>query len=373
MNSESGKAGGVRRIGLLATAAMLATLGSVATVRAQDGEDTAAGEDEGVVGADQGQSVDEDFELEEDAENRDVTSASAAETGEDIDLMDDDMAASRVDDEQALVEEQVGVEQSRSTLDPYEEDDTGYFFLGGFYRHTFQPEWLLNWFFERSEGTNNPGGGLELTFRRNSFSIVASVWYQTAFVEGYFQANGDPIDEIEYIDSDLSVLFASATFLWSTDFNDVFAFEYGVGIGLGAVFGELRRTEAYPVNFEENGSTGGPYARCDGPASPLDPDDGGPQFCDSTSVDFDENGGHFDVKEGRWSEGGDIPNIFPWLAFPPPRPSHQADPSGGDPDRGWVLHGGPLHRRLGLLRLLAGPRSNFGGPGPPAVPARPSP
>jgi len=285
----------------------------------------------GVAAASAQEDVDEDFELEEDAEDRAVTDTTAAEREDaDVDLMTDDMDAERLGDEQALVEEQVGVEEQRSSIDPYEAKDEDYFFLGGFYRHTFQPEWMLNWFFEESTGTNNPGGGLQFTWRKNSFSVVTSIWYLRAFVDGPFRANGDPVDEIEIIDSDVHAIFASADFLWSTDFNDVFALEYGIGVGLGGVFGEMRRTEAYPQNalspdgpdgVHDRQESGPPYVACNGindplPTSPTqaeidngtDPDAMFPQFCDDNAVSMGR-GGHFNVK-------ADLPPVFPWLSIP---------------------------------------------------------
>lgn len=267
------------------------------------------------------QSIDEDFELEEEAVDQDVTDASAAETGEDVDLMDDDaMGADRVDDEQVLLEERAGVETVRSTIDPYEAQDTDYFFLGALFRQTFQPEWMLNWFFEKSTGTDNAGGGLEFTWRRNSFSLVIQSWYQLARTEGSYQQLGDPLDEIEWIQSDLSLLFVSATFLWATDFTDWFAIEYGFGVGLGAVFGNLTRTEAYPTNaLDEAGNPRNPappprdpYAPCTGLGQPI-PDGIGPAWCDGIERD---DPGNFQRVEERWSDGGGVPNIYPWLALP---------------------------------------------------------
>lgn len=268
------------------------------------------------------QTVDDDFDLEEEAEDRDVVDASAAERGEDdVDLMTDDLDADRLGDEQALVEEQVGVEERRSSIDPYEEKGESYFFLGGFYRHTFQPDWMLNWFFQESTATDNGGGGLEFTWRKNSFSVITQVWYQRAATDGPYRANGDPIDEIEFIDADLHAVFASATFLWATDFNDIVALEYGVGVGIGGVFGDLRRTEGYPVNglgdedpsrpgqFAFNGNFGGPYAPCDGVDSPLISDDN-QQFCDDTSVEDNDRGGHFGVLSD------DVPPVWPWVSLP---------------------------------------------------------
>lgn len=209
----------------------------------------------------------------------------------------------RIGDEQAIVSERMGTEEARDSTDPWEDPQEGYYFAGLFYRHIFVPEFLLNLFLDESTGTSNPAFGGEVTYRKDGFDIIGSLWYASYAVDGAFRASGDPDGDTEIINSELGVLFVSASFLWSTPFNDIFALEYGVGLGLGVVLGDLIRTEAYP--------DGGGYSACSAPNSPV-----GAPYCDGPPVRDGEDGGHYNVEARKWSDGGDVPNVVPWLAVP---------------------------------------------------------
>lgn len=202
----------------------------------------------------------------------------------------------RLGDEQVLAEERLGVEQARSGTDPYEDPTAPYYFLGVAYWHTFTPTFILNLFTDESTKTNNPGIGLQFTYRKDAFDIVASVYYQTYAVNGPFRGAGDEDTETEFIDSDLKMVAASVSFLWSTDFTDWFAIQYGIGLGVGGVFGDMIRTEAYPV--------GNGWERCVGPSNPPN------AYCDPTSVEDGEEGGHFGARARRWTQGGSVPNVW---------------------------------------------------------------
>jgi hypothetical protein len=217
-------------------------------------------------------------------------------------------------DEQALTEEQLGVEEPVDSTDPREDPLESYYFLGAFYNHIFIPDFIINLFVGDEPdpfGGSNPFTGLEFTYRKDSFDIVVRLAYMGGYAEGPIVAAGDPIQDTEWIDANLNLIMASATFLWSTNFDDagIFAFEYGIGVGLGVVFGDLVRTEA----FQRAGT------------DPEDPDNWAPcagvgnpdaLFCDGPSVGDGENGGHYNVRSRFWTDGGSIPNIFPWFALP---------------------------------------------------------
>jgi len=209
----------------------------------------------------------------------------------------------RIGDEQAIVSERMGTEEARDSTDPWEDPQEGYYFAGLFYRHIFVPEFLLNLFLDESTGASNPAFGGEVTYRKDGFDIIGSIWYSSYAVDGAFRASGDPDGDTEIINSELGVLFVSASFLWSTPFNDIFALEYGVGLGLGVVLGDLVRTEAYPED--------GGYAACTSVGNPV-----GGAYCDGPSVGDGEDGGHYGVEARKWSDGGDVPNVIPWLAVP---------------------------------------------------------
>jgi len=206
-------------------------------------------------------------------------------------------------DEQATAEDQMGVEEVRDSTDPWEDPHEGYWFAGLFYRHIFVPEFLLNLFLDESTGGSNSAFGAEVTYRKDGFDIIGSLWWAGYATEGPFQGAGDPITDMEMIDSGLSVLFLSGTFLWSTEFDDMFALEYGVAVGVGVVLGDVIRTEAYDAG-------GGNWRPCAGVGNPD------ATYCDGPSARDGEDGGHYNVTARKWSDGGSVPNVVPWLAIP---------------------------------------------------------
>lgn len=229
----------------------------------------------------------------------DSLSPEAAASAEDpVDTADPENSG-RIDDEQALAEDESEVDpDQRSALDPFEEEHTQYYFLGLFYRHTWTPRFLISLFTDEQTAADNPAAGLELTIRKDNFEIVASVWYQAYFVNGPFRGNGDAELETEFIDSELKAAFIGAAFLWSTMFTDWIGLEYGLDIGIGGVWGDLHRNEARPSTAD--GSVRG-YTACSGPGDPANP-----SYCEAV-------GGNYGV-EASWLDGGSRPLVYARLA-----------------------------------------------------------
>jgi hypothetical protein len=222
-----------------------------------------------------------------------------------------DDASVELSDEQALTEERVGTEVVRDSTDPFEEPLEGYYFLGIMYRHWIVPSFLLHLFVDEAVTGSNPGVGVQFTYRKNNFDIIGSLWWMGGYAEGAFRGPGDPVSDTEWIDSGLSALWASATFLWSTPIDDagIFAFEYGIGVGVGVVFGDLVRTEAYPLPGNDG------FAPCEGVGmAPQNPAEAG--FCEGPSVGDGETGGHYNVVARKWTDGGSVPNVMAWLEIP---------------------------------------------------------
>ncbi len=199
-------------------------------------------------------------------------------------------------DEQAVMEERFGVEGTREPTDPFEDPDQTYLFVGAFYEHTFTPTFILNLFLDESPGADNSGFGFEFSTRKEGMSLVLRAYYQGGRAEGPFRASGDPEGDTEYIDSNLWAAMASATFLWAVaEPSPLFAFEMGLGVGVGAVFGELIRTEAY--------RDGSGWKACDGPGTPN------PAYCEGA-------GGQYNYRQPKWFDGGNVPNLWFRLSLP---------------------------------------------------------
>jgi hypothetical protein len=94
--------------------------------------------------------------------------------------------------------------------------------------------------------------------------------------------------------------------MWSTDdFTPGLSLVYGAGAGLGFVFGDLIRTQAYPPN-----GTTDPYQfeRCTGVGQPAGQATSVGSYCD------DDNEHYNGFVEPSWADGGSSPLIFPWIA-----------------------------------------------------------
>lgn len=226
-------------------------------------------------------------------------------------------APASVADEQALHEETATVEVARDSSDPYEDPHTSYHFAGLLYRHIVVPTFIQHLFADGGVTVAAPGLGGEYTYRKDGFSITGSVWYQSWAFVNPFRTNGDADTNTEIINSSWYSINLAASFMWSTQFNDMFALEYGVDVGVGIVGGTGTRSEAYPSSAA--GNVGG-YAACSRAFDPNEhptpgvycaPNPGGGE-----SARDGEHGEHYNVTAGKWTSGGSVPNVIPWLGLP---------------------------------------------------------
>lgn len=188
--------------------------------------------------------------------------------------------------------------QQASAHSPHEEENKPYYFLGARFRLLWIPTFLVNLFADVEDwgGAINPGTGLEFTYRKNNFDIVTALWWQGfSSTPGYMKGQGDQRTEMEHIDPKLNAFYLSADFIWSHPFNDVLAFTYGAGVGVGIVTGSLTRTEAF--------YQGSSWHKCSGAGSGEGPD---PNYCEA-------EGGQYGVDEN--GSGGDVPPVVPWIAL----------------------------------------------------------
>jgi hypothetical protein len=215
-------------------------------------------------------------------------------------------------DEQALQSEgENRPEAQRDATDPFEDPHEGYYFVGLMYRHIVVPKFMQNLFVDGGTTVSNPGFGAQFEYRKDGFSIIGNVWWQDFSFVGPFREAGDPATNTEIIDSSWSAVFASASFMWSTAFNDVFAFEYGIDVGLGVVLGDGVRTEAFSTDGDQT------FSPCAGALNPITSASycGAPTSGGATDPDG-EDGEHYNVVARKWSDGGSVPNVVPWLGIP---------------------------------------------------------
>ena len=178
-----------------------------------------------------------------------------------------------------------------------------YYGLGLRYRAIIVPKFMMNLFGDGGRTVLAHGIGPEFTVRKNAFEYDFSAWFASYAMDPTpFKASSDDRNAWEIVQSQIKILYLTADFVWSQDFTPEFAFNYGLGAGFGFVWGDLKRTQAYP-GAGANDSTGAGYKPC---ISQLSPD---ATFCG------DDNNHYAGYSEPNWANGGSKPVIFPWLAL----------------------------------------------------------
>ena len=127
--------------------------------------------------------------------------------------------------------------------DVTEKDGHKYYFLGARYRGYVIPKAFINIFVSGGAWVYSNSVGLELDIRKDGFSIIPNITY-TEYSTGdlLFLQHGESYMDVgnwSLVNSGIKVLYAGADFLWSAKISKNVDFEYGMGFGLGVVFGNL--------------------------------------------------------------------------------------------------------------------------------------
>jgi hypothetical protein len=154
---------------------------------------------------------------------------------------------------------------------------------------------------EQAPGVDNSGFGVAANYWTGDGGpgFQLGLGYVSYAFEGPVQATGDPIQDTEWLDSDLGMVHVTGSILWGTELTEGLTFQYGIGADVGIVTGSLVRTEAQQ---DANGN----WSRCPGPIGTF--------YCEPPRTfptdAYDEDGAHYGVEEER------IPPIFLGLMLP---------------------------------------------------------
>ncbi|MCA9626694.1 MAG: hypothetical protein KC766_03465, partial [Myxococcales bacterium] len=179
-----------------------------------------------------------------------------------------------------------------------------YYFVGLRYRTIIVPKFMINLFGDGGRTVVVHSGGPEFGIRKDGFEYNFGLWFANyAMDDTPFKSTSDGEKAWEIVNSKMKAIYITSDFLWSQEFSPAFSLNYGAGVGLGFMFGDLNRVQAYP----RPGSAGNPedFERCDSPNQDQDPGD----FCG------DDNDHYGDYNEPSWADGGSKPIVFPWLAL----------------------------------------------------------
>jgi hypothetical protein len=222
--------------------------------------------------------------------------------------------------------------------DTKEEPGKRYYFVGARYRGNLVPQFLMNLFVNDGATIFSNSIGIELDMRSENHSTIPWILYSNYDTgDILFYQKGKPDDPANYSDvkSRLGAIYLGLDELWSTPLDEAhhWDFEYGFGVGLGVLFGNLYNDWVYQANAAMGapngplaGTNGNYYAPCTSntvpmpyagqgamggaqPGNPANPCSGGDH---SNSTDNKVN----NYQEKNWFSGGSIPVIFPYISFP---------------------------------------------------------
>jgi hypothetical protein len=204
--------------------------------------------------------------------------------------------------------------------DPTELTNHKYYYIGLRYRGTIIPSFLMN------IGTNGGGQtlywngiGAEFDYRTDGFSRVISVMYQDFNTPSmlFLQGDSGTIGNYSMVNSSLKAVFASVDLLWSMNINKTLDFEYGVGIGIGATFGDL---VVNWVKIDPAGQLTDSTGRHFSPCTSADKTAGIEGCTPGTHKDSDANPKNpirvDNFKEPGSFNGGNLPPVLPYLSIP---------------------------------------------------------
>lgn len=191
-----------------------------------------------------------------------------------------------------------------SSFSGYEDPLQRYHFIGLRMRLAYVPKFMFSLFAaDGGKGVFSPSIGIEYASRRGNFEWVPWLAYASyAMGDVAVKAKTDPDDAYEIVNSTMKSITGGVDAIWSFPIHPKgLSFTLGGGVGVGVVFGNLYRTQAYPK--DGNPSDVGSYVKCTGPGQPH-------PYCGN------DNNHYGDYQEPSWFDGGSKPVVFPWIAIP---------------------------------------------------------
>lgn len=173
--------------------------------------------------------------------------------------------------------------------------------LGLRYRGIILPKAVLNAFIDGGETVYVHGLGPELAIRNENVEYIFSAWlafYGMGPVA--IKGTSDAEEAWEIVESDMKSLYVTFDHLWHAPLAKGLELSYGGGVGLGFLFGDLKRAQA---NLPAGATAGDAdaYVPCTAQGVPNS------VYCD------DINDHYGDYSEPNWFNGGAKPALFPWL------------------------------------------------------------
>ena len=215
---------------------------------------------------------------------------------------------------------------------PFEDPTKTYYQVGPRYRGIILPGFVTGIFARQAQSQYFNNFGLELDIRRDGFSLTPSLTYLGMGTDPILFADKSKPEAFannwSQITSQLKGLMVGLDMNWSTPLDHNVFLEYGIGVGLAFMFGDVG------VNWVYRDASGA-FVPCattaDGSNRPAVD-----QGCLPSSHDTNNDPARVgNYKEPSWIDGGSKPNVIPWLSMPQlglrvnPTPEFQARVGGG--------------------------------------------
>ncbi|XXT20482.1 hypothetical protein WME94_02780 [Sorangium sp. So ce429] len=190
---------------------------------------------------------------------------------------------------------------------PLEKDGKAYKFIGMRFRNVIVPKSMINLFADGGAAVNVFTFGPEFSTRKNGLELDLALSYADYSMDPFlFKGKNDDQFAWEIVSSDMKLVYFTSDLLFEIPLDEEkgrFSLLIGGGVGIGVVFGNLYRAQAYP---NTPGSVPSPddvgsWSKCSGAGS---------AYCDASNDHY----GNYD--EPSWVNGGAKPSVFPWVSFP---------------------------------------------------------
>jgi hypothetical protein len=200
--------------------------------------------------------------------------------------------------------------------DTREDPGKSYLFIGVRYRGTIIPQFLENLFVNDGATVYSNSVGVEFDLRKNGGSTIPWISYADYNTGDilFFQKgkpNSDSFHSV--INSSLKAIYIGVDELWSANLvPNKLDFEYGFGVGIGFLFGDLVNNWVFDSgNTGPLSGDGHHYTPC------ATTGDGGPNSGCNPANHTDPVPPHVGRHvEPNWYQGGSVPTIFPHIAVP---------------------------------------------------------
>ena len=189
-----------------------------------------------------------------------------------------------------------------------------YLFVGLRYRGVVLPKFILDAFVEGGQTVYTNQIGLELDIRKNGFSVIPAISYAEFGTNDILYKDkgaADFVGNYAVGNSGLKAVQLSVDLLWSAKINKVLDFEYGIGLGVGFIFGDLLN------NWVKEGTGSPQYSAGNGKTYiPCTTEEAVGTGCNKSDHQKSQVARVNGYLEPSWANGGSKPNVIPWVAIP---------------------------------------------------------